>query len=38
MVSSAARTLFVNAALRGKAIGGMPVDGNGQVAGDPCAK
>ena len=24
------------AALRGRAIGGMPVDGGGQVAGDPC--
>jgi len=32
------RTLFVNAALRGKALGGMPLDGNGQVAGDPCGK
>lgn len=30
------RTMFVNAALRGKAIGGMPVDGGGKVAGDPC--
>lgn len=27
---------FVNAALRGHAIGGMPVDGSGKVAGDPC--
>ena len=27
---------FVNAALRGRAIGGMPVDGGGVVAGDPC--
>jgi OOP family OmpA-OmpF porin len=26
----------VNAALRGRAIGGMPVDGGGLVAGDPC--
>lgn len=26
----------VNAALRGHAIGGMPVDGGGQVAGDAC--
>lgn len=26
------------AALRGKPIGGMPVDGGGKVAGDPCAK
>jgi len=32
------RTLFVNAALRGKAIGGMPLDGGGVVAGDPCVK
>ncbi|MCK6548269.1 OmpA family protein [Myxococcota bacterium] len=31
------RTSFVNAALRGRAIGGMPLDGGGQVAGDPCA-
>lgn len=30
------RTDFINAALRGKAIGGMPLDGGGQVAGDPC--
>lgn len=30
------RTTFVNAALRGKAIGGMPLDGGGVVAGDPC--
>lgn len=30
------RTSFVNAALRGKPIGGMPVDGGGKVAGDPC--
>ena len=30
------RVVFVNAALRGRAIGGMPVDGGGKVAGDPC--
>jgi OmpA-OmpF porin, OOP family len=30
------RTVFVNAALRGRPIGGLPVDGGGQVAGDPC--
>lgn len=30
------RTAFVNAALRGRPIGGMPVDGGGKVAGDPC--
>ncbi len=30
------RTWFFNAALRGKAIGGMPTDGGGKVAGDPC--
>ena len=30
------RTEFVNAALRGKAIGGMPLDGGGVIAGDPC--
>lgn len=32
------RTTFVIAALRGKAIGGMPADGGGKVAGDACAK
>ncbi len=26
-----------NATLRGRAIGGMPVDGGGQPAGDPCS-
>jgi OmpA-OmpF porin, OOP family len=31
------RTVFVNAALRGRAIGGMPVDGGGKLAGDVCA-
>lgn len=31
------RTVFVNAALKGKPIGGLPVDGGGQVAGDSCA-
>lgn len=30
------RMTFVNAELMGKAIGGMPVDGGGMVAGDPC--
>jgi OOP family OmpA-OmpF porin len=30
------RTAFVNAALKGKAIGGMPVDGGGTIAGDAC--
>jgi len=30
------RTSFFNAALKGRAIGGMPVDGGGKVAGDPC--
>lgn len=30
------RTDFVNAALRGRAIGGLPLDGGGVVAGDPC--
>jgi OOP family OmpA-OmpF porin len=30
------RITFVNAALRGRAIGGMPTDGGGLVAGDPC--
>lgn len=31
------RMTFVNAALRGRLIGGMPADGGGRVAGDPCA-
>lgn len=30
------RVAFVNAALKGKAIGGMPLDGGGRPAGDPC--
>lgn len=30
------RVSFVNASLRGRAIGGMPVDGGGRVAGDSC--
>jgi OOP family OmpA-OmpF porin len=30
------RTVFVLAALRGKAIGGMPLEGGGRVAGDAC--
>jgi len=30
------RTEFVNAALRGRSIGGLPVDGGGHVAGDAC--
>ncbi|MFH0895657.1 MAG: OmpA family protein [Bacteroidota bacterium] len=32
------RCVFANAELRAKAIGGMPVDGGGLLAGDPCAK
>lgn len=28
----------VNAAMRGRPIGGLPTDGGGQPAGDPCAK
>ncbi len=32
------RMSFINAALRGRLIGGMPADGGGMVAGDPCAK
>lgn len=27
---------FIPAAIRGKAVGGMPLDGGGVVAGDPC--
>lgn len=30
------RIVFALAALRGKMIGGMPADGSGVVAGDPC--
>lgn len=30
------RITVVNAALRGRAIGGMPLDGGGHPAGDPC--
>jgi OOP family OmpA-OmpF porin len=30
------RIAFCNAALKGHAIGGMPADGGGAVAGDPC--
>jgi len=32
------RMAFVNAALRDRPIGGLPVDGDGKLAGDPCAK
>ncbi len=32
------RVAAFNAALKGRAIGGMPLDGGGRVAGDPCAK
>jgi OOP family OmpA-OmpF porin len=32
------RMTFVNAELKGRPIGGMPVDGGGKFAGDPCAK
>lgn len=32
------RLTFFNAGLRGKAIGGMPIDGGGKLAGDACAK
>jgi OOP family OmpA-OmpF porin len=30
------RTAFVNAQIKGRAIGGLPEDGGGKVAGDPC--
>jgi len=30
------RISFINAALRGRPIGGMPTDGGGKTAGDPC--
>ena len=30
------RMEFIPAAIKGKAIGGMPLDGGGAVAGDPC--
>lgn len=32
------RTAFAVAALRGRPVGGMPVDGGGRVSGDPCRK
>lgn len=32
------RVEVVNAALRGRLIGGMPADGGGRIAGDPCAR
>ena len=31
------RIVFTGAALRGTLVGGMPADGGGKVAGDPCA-
>jgi OOP family OmpA-OmpF porin len=31
------RVVFAPAGLRGRAIGGLPLDGGGQVAGAPCA-
>lgn len=30
------RVSFVNVSLRGKVIGGLPVDGGGKITGDPC--
>ena len=30
------RVNFLNAELNGKAIGGLPLDGGGKIAGDPC--
>lgn len=32
------RVVLVNASLRGKPIGGMPVDGGGQIPGNPCGQ
>lgn len=32
------RVNFINAALRGRLIGGMPADGGGKLAGDICAQ
>lgn len=32
------RTVFAIAGLRGRAIGGMPLDGGGKLAGDACTK
>jgi len=32
------RITFINAALRGRPIGGIPLDAGGQLAGDACAK
>jgi len=30
------RVMFINAAVKGKALGGKPTDGGGKLAGDPC--
>ncbi len=30
------RVVFINAEIKGKPIAGLPVDGGGQIAGDPC--
>jgi len=32
------RVMFVNAEVKGKPIGGLPIDGGGEIAGDPCAQ
>jgi len=32
------RVMFVNAEIKGKPIGGLPIDGGGELAGDPCAQ
>ena len=37
MREGGAYVTFINAALKGKPIGGMPVDGGGKVAGDLCS-
>ena len=34
--ASNSRTVFATAALRGRPIGGMPLEGGGKLAGDPC--
>ena len=31
------RVMFINAEIKGKAIGGLPLDGGGTSSGDPCA-
>ncbi len=32
------RVMFVNAEVKGQPIGGLPIDGGGEIAGDPCTQ